>query len=153
MSQVRTTNYRQQLTEAGVQPSAPRLAIASFVMCTDSHPSAEEVKVEVEKFFPTVSLATVYNTLNLFVEKGLLQAVKDQATGHIRYDCNLEPHFHFQDEESGQLYDLPASALKISKNSSFLNEDFDIREMSIVLKGTLKGSRPKWMKQKSEKNK
>jgi len=63
----------ETLRAHGIQPSAPRMAIANYVWNTKSHPRAEDVKTEVEKTFPMVSLATVYNTLNLFVKKGLLK--------------------------------------------------------------------------------
>ena len=49
------------------------LAVAAYVLHTTEHPSAEKVWASVRKNFPMVSRATVYNTLNLFVEKGLLR--------------------------------------------------------------------------------
>lgn len=130
-------DFKEVLTEAGLQVSAPRLAIASYVLNTDEHPTAEEVKTRVEKFFPMVSLATVYNTLNLFVEKNLLCSMRDEKGDQLRYDCNIEPHFHFIDEESGRIMDLPLSSLSIERNSEILGKEFQISSMDIVLKGRL----------------
>lgn len=126
---------RQILKDSGIQPSAPRLAIAKFVWNTTSHPTADEVKFEVEKSFPTVSLATVYNTLNLFVEKGLLKEVKDPNSDRVRYDCNTKPHFHFLDEETGEMLDLDPRALKISPNHEMLGRSFEIKEIEVILRG------------------
>lgn len=126
---------RQILEDSGIQPSAPRMAIAHFVWKTTSHPTAEEVKLEVEKNFPTVSLATVYNTLNLFVEKGLLKEVKDSSSDRVRYDCNTKPHFHFVDEETGEMFDLDPSALQISPNHEMLGKNFKINEIEVILRG------------------
>jgi Fur family iron response transcriptional regulator len=126
---------RHALREAGIQPSASRMAIAHYVWNTTSHPTADDVKLEVEKNFPTVSLATVYNTLNLFVEKGLLKEVKDPNSDRVRYDCNTKPHFHFLDEETGEMLDLDPRALKISPNHELLGKNFEIKEIEVVLKG------------------
>ena len=129
---------RKQLKEAGVQLSASRLAIASYVWNTDSHPTAEDVKREVEKSFPTVSLATVYNTLKLFVEKELLQEVHSagrQGSRIVRYDRNTKPHFHFLDEVTGEMIDLDPKVLKVSPNLSLLGSDFNISEINVTIKG------------------
>ena len=61
------------LRRNGIQPSAQRVAIAQYVLHADDHPSADEVWERVRARFPMVSRATVYNTLNLFVRKGLLR--------------------------------------------------------------------------------
>lgn len=126
---------RSRLKEQGIQPSAPRMAIARFVLSTMSHPTAEDVRHEVERDFPTVSLATVYNTLNLFVEKGLLKEVRDPERKSIRYDCNIEPHFHFIDDETGEMHDLDSNMLKIQPNLSMLGRDFSISQIEVTLRG------------------
>lgn len=129
---------RKRLLDAGIQPSAPRMAIAAYVWNTEAHPTAEEVKREVERVFPTVSLATVYNTLNLFVQKGLLRPVQDTQSGpvkSVRYDCNTKPHFHFIDEVTGQMIDLDPRVLKITPNLNVLGSDFEISEIEVILKG------------------
>lgn len=126
---------KERLKTAGIQPSSPRLAIANYVLATRSHPTAEQVKLEVEKTFPSVSLATVYNTLHLFVEKGLLQAVQDPYQESIRYDPNVKPHFHFIDEETGHMEDLDPRAIRVSPNTQLLGSNYEIREIEVLLKG------------------
>ncbi|MDB5038264.1 MAG: Peroxide stress regulator [Bacteriovoracaceae bacterium] len=143
-----TKAIRDSLKNAGIQPSASRMAIASFVWNTDSHPTAEEVKIEVEKAFPTVSLATVYNTLNLFVEKGLLKEVQDSNQRSVRYDCNTTPHFHFIDEATGQMMDLDPEVLRISPDLSKLGAEFKIREIEVTLRGRKMGTPQDKVKQK-----
>jgi Fur family iron response transcriptional regulator len=63
----------QTLTEHGIHPSAHRVAVAQYVLTTHDHPSADRAWDRVRERFPMISRATVYNTLNLFVEKGLLR--------------------------------------------------------------------------------
>ena len=73
----------------GIQPSAQRLAVAAYVLDTDEHPTAEEVCARCTRSFPMISRATVYNTLNLFVDKGLLRELV-LAEGRTVFDRKLE---------------------------------------------------------------
>jgi Fe2+ or Zn2+ uptake regulation protein len=61
------------LEEHDIQPTAQRVAVAEYVLRTQEHPSADNVWAVVGESFPVISRATVYNTLNLYVEKGLLR--------------------------------------------------------------------------------
>jgi len=138
MEFVDSKEVRNRLKEGEIQPSASRLAIASYVWNTETHPTAEEVKREVEKSFPTVSLATVYNTLNLLVEKGLLKSIESagkQGSRLIRYDRNTKPHFHFLDESTGEMIDLDPKVLKVIPNFSLFGDEFQISEINVTVKG------------------
>ncbi len=135
MVTLNTSELKERLKGADINPSAPRLAIASFVCNTMSHPTAEDVKREVERSFPSVSLATVYNTLNLFVEKGILREVKDPATKSVRYDPNVKPHYHFIDEETGAMMDLDPRVLRINPDLNLLGRDFQITGIEVTLRG------------------
>ncbi len=120
------------LREHGVQPSAQRVAIASFVLGCDAHPSADQVLGGVRERFPMVSRATVYNTLNLFVERGLLRAFA-LGEGRTVFDCNVADHHHFIDDETGAIHDVPWDALTVHDISAL--EGFDVREYQVVLRG------------------
>jgi peroxiredoxin (alkyl hydroperoxide reductase subunit C) len=87
------------LEQHGIKPSAQRVAIASYVLHTDEHPSADEVWTRVSKTFPMVSRATVYNTLKLFVERGLLRQLV-LTEGRLVFDANTDKHHHIIDEGS-----------------------------------------------------
>lgn len=120
------------LEEHGIQPSAQRIAVAEYVLWTDEHPSADQVWARVRQGFPMVSRATVYNTLNLFVERGLLRE-HVLAEGNTVFDPNLEPHHHFVDEESGKIYDVPWSEIEVKGAATM--SGFDVREYQVVLRG------------------
>jgi Fur family transcriptional regulator, iron response regulator len=125
-----------RLREHGIQPSAQRVAVAEYALTTEEHPSADEVWERVRKSFPMLSRATVYNTLNLFVEKGLLQALV-LAEGRVVFDPKTEPHHHFIDDDSGHIHDIPWESLEV-KNVQALR-GFHIRQYQVVLRGK-KGS-------------
>jgi len=128
----------QALTEHGIQPSAQRVAVADYVLYTTDHPSADQVWVEVKRGFPMLSRATVYNTLNLFTEKGLLRELV-LAEGKVVFDPKLDPHHHFLDEETGEIVDVPWSALDVRRVHSL--SGFDVREYQVVMRGK-KSTRP-----------
>lgn len=121
-----------QLREAGIQPSAQRLAVAEYVLGTDSHPSADEVLAQVQAGFPMLSRATVYNTLNLFVEKGLLRQLV-LAEGRTVFDPRLDAHHHFIDDDTGRIEDLPWDAVKVGEVKGL--KGYEVREYMVVMRG------------------
>jgi Fur family transcriptional regulator, iron response regulator len=120
------------LIKNGIQPSAQRVAVADYVLFTDEHPSADRVFARVKKALPVLSRATVYNTLNLLVKKGLLRELV-LAEGKIVFDPKMDRHHHFLDESSGRIYDVPWDALEVKKLGSL--EEFEIDEYQVVLRG------------------
>jgi len=120
------------LASHGIQPSAQRVAVAEYALRTTDHPSADVVWAEVRAGFPFVSRATVYNTLNLFVEKGLLRALV-LAEGKVLFDPNVEPHHHFIDEDSGTIHDVPWDAVAVRRIEA--PRDFELREYQVIMRG------------------
>lgn len=120
------------LTLNGIQPSAQRVAVADYVLFTDEHPSADRVFAKVKKVMPVLSRATVYNTLNVFVKKGLLRELVI-AEGRIAFDPKLERHHHFLDEASGRIFDVPWEALEVRKVASL--DEYEVAEYQVVLRG------------------
>jgi Fur family iron response transcriptional regulator len=122
----------QALRTHGIQPTAQRLAVARFVLDADSHPTADEVWEKVRQRSPTLSRATVYNTLNLFVEKGLLrtQAVRE---GALVFDPRVARHHHFIDEETGAIHDVPWEAVKVTGEKSL--QGYEVKDYQVVMRG------------------
>ncbi len=126
------SNLPETLRRRGIQPSAQRLAVAGYVLDTDAHPSAEQVWARVRERFPMISRATVYNTLNLFVEKGLLRQLA-LSEGRVVFDPNLEPHHHFIDEASGAIHDVPWDSVDVKRVADL--KGLDVREYQVVMRG------------------
>lgn len=125
----------QLLRSHGIQPSAQRMAIAAYVLNTDSHPSAELVWKRVRETIPVVSRATVYNTLNLFVRKGLLKNLH-LPDGSSVFDPDVNRHHHFVDEESGEIRDIRWDTLKVEGLD--LLDDLEITEYTVFIRGRRK---------------
>jgi Fur family iron response transcriptional regulator len=126
------------LRDHGIQPSAQRVAVAEYVLHTGEHPSADLVWKRVRERFPWISRATVYNTLNLFVEKGLLQRLH-LAEDSVIFDPKTETHHHFIDEESGTIHDVPWERVQVCNVESLA--EYEVHDYQVVMRGTLKDSR------------
>ena len=120
----------EALEARGIFPSPQRVAVAKYVLGTDEHPSADQVFARVKH--ADLSRATVYNTLNLFVAKGLLKQLI-LAEGRVVFDPKMEPHHHFVDDDTGLIQDVPWDALSV-KNVDAL-EGLDVREYQVVMRG------------------
>jgi Fe2+/Zn2+ uptake regulation proteins len=104
----------ETLRDAGVNPTSQRVEIGYALFSSCAHLSAEEIMQRVNADYPVVSKATVYNTLGLFADHALVREVIVEP-GKVFYDPNVSMHHHFYHVDTGQLQDIPASALQISK--------------------------------------
>ena len=120
------------LAACGIQPTPQRIAVAEYILNTVDHPTADEVWVNVRDRCPTLSRATVYNTLNLFAEKGLLR-MQSLKEGVVVFDPHVVPHHHFIDDDTGKVLDIPWDAVKVTGQNSL--RGFDVREYQVVLRG------------------
>jgi Fe2+ or Zn2+ uptake regulation protein len=123
------------LRTRGVQPTPQRLAVARFVLGADSHPTADQVWAKARRECPTVSRATVYNTLNLLAEKGLLKA-RVITDGVVVFDPRVGRHHHFVDEGTGRIHDVPWDAVKVTAQAGL--RGFEVREYQVVMRGRKK---------------
>lgn len=116
----------------GIRATPQRLAVAAHVLSAKSHPTADEVWRQVRRRCPTLSRATVYNTLNMLAEKGLIrpQVLRE---GTVVFDPRTDRHHHFIDVETGRVYDVPWSAIRVSGKEKL--RDFDVQEYQVVLRG------------------
>lgn len=83
------------LGACGIRPSQQRIAILDYLTAVTSHPSADQVFAELSPKMPTLSKATVYNTLNLFAEKGAARLVTIDPVER-RFDADMRLHAHFR---------------------------------------------------------
>ena len=108
--------YRSQVIErlkaAGVTATQQRVEIAAILFARDQHMSADQVLAVVNNTSPRVSKATVYNTLGLFAEKGLVREVIVDPT-KVFYDSNTSNHHHFYNADTGHLMDIDPATIKI----------------------------------------
>jgi Fur family iron response transcriptional regulator len=103
----------QMLAGRGVLPTAQRIDIALMMLDRPQHLSAEQVISAIRATGLRISKATVYNTLNLFCERGLLRAVDVDPTRQY-YDSSTGPHHHFYNIDTGELTDIPLESVALN---------------------------------------
>lgn len=89
------TNFTQVFKEKKLKLTPQRIAVYNFLKSTKEHPSAETIYKALIEDYPTMSLATVYKTLKVLVEVGLVQEL-NVGEGNFRYDgmTTAHPHIH-----------------------------------------------------------
>ena len=102
------------MSDCGIRPTAQRVRIASLLLAEPLHRSAEQILANLRASGARVSKATVYNTLNLFAARGLIRQLSVDGS-RSWFDSNVDPHYHFHDESSGALIDVPVPAVEFSR--------------------------------------
>jgi len=102
-----------RLRSHGIAPTHQRIEIANALFSRCEHQSADQILAAVNVHHSETSKATVYNTLKLFLDKGLVREVIVDPS-KVFYDPNTAPHHHFYNMASGELTDIPADALQVA---------------------------------------
>jgi Fur family iron response transcriptional regulator len=103
----------EMLRQHDVNPTHQRIEIAHALFTRGEHLSADQILAIVNDRHFETSKATVYNTLNLFLEKKLIREVIVDPS-KVFYDPNTEPHHHIYNVDSGELTDIDASRIEVS---------------------------------------
>jgi len=120
------------LRKNGLKPTTQRLAIYKILFSEgDKHFTAEEINKLAKSNGFKISVATIYNNLNQFVEAGLLK--KRQVDNNRSYfDNNVSDHFHLFDEETNTLTDIPPSSVKFAKLPK-LPKNKQIKNINLII--------------------
>lgn len=118
--------------ELGVKLTPQRIAILECLEGNKAHPSAEDIYREVRKRFPTMSFATVYNTLEVLSEKGGIQVLNIDAD-RMRFDPEIYPHHHLICSKCRKVVDIQAD-LKTELPES-LRQGFEITRSQLEFYG------------------
>ncbi len=87
------TTFRELCAEHGIAVTHQRQVLYETMQGMDGHPSPEEVYASVKQRIPSISLATVYKNIHLFVQSGVLRELS-MHHGTLRVEMNKEPHHH-----------------------------------------------------------
>ncbi len=95
----------KKLKESGNIISMPRMTILKYVLTHKTHHTAESIYEALKTEYPNISIATVYNTLKLLADKGIVQQLMIDE-GKVYYDSNTHHHFHLKCRICGNIYDI-----------------------------------------------
>ena len=128
--------FRKHLEERGLRLTSQRLAIAEYVMKTRSHPSVLDIYEHVRKTYPTLSLATVYKTLDLLQEMGVLYKMSATKNGSSRYETSTEPHINLMCKHCNRIIDLNLPKEMVERLFKYVDpESFEVHFVGIEFFG------------------
>jgi Fe2+ or Zn2+ uptake regulation protein len=127
---------------AGLKLTPQRMAIVKELASDETHPTAQEIFERLRPGLPTMSFATVYNTLGALSSAGLCAALS-LSPGSGRFDPNMTPHHHLVCDVCGAVRDLPPAAPGVAgspdatstKAVSHLAPGFELRSVERIFRG------------------
>jgi len=127
----------EQLNDAGLKATQQRIVILDFISKSKEHPSAEAIFEKVKPTNPSLSLATIYSTLETFVSKSLINKVlvKD---GVMRYDAHTGAHNHIYCTNTNEIIDFEDQELQKLIEGFFSKkkiQNLNIKDFSLHIQG------------------
>ncbi|NND55002.1 MAG: transcriptional repressor [Gammaproteobacteria bacterium] len=125
-------NVEARLRAAGVKPTSQRLEIGRILLSAPQHMSAEQIISRLNSQGSRVSKATVYNTLKLFTDEGLIREVSVDSTRQF-YDSTTGHHHHFYNVDTCELIDIDPAELRFSQLPE-LPEGTEAADVEVILR-------------------
>ncbi len=131
-----------RLKPLGIRLTPQRLAIAEVVVNSADHPTVREIFERVRDFFPYVTLATVYSTLALLQQAGIVRELPFQKQS--RYDANLSPHANLVCLGCGAVVDADVGQDKVAELERSVSRDtqFQVSSQRVDFYGYCEGCAP-----------
>ena len=128
-----------RLKPLGIRLTPQRLAIAEVVVNSADHPTVRQVFERVRDFFPYVTLATVYSTLGLLEQVGIVRELPFQKQS--RYDANLSPHANLVCLGCGAVVDADVGEDRVAELERAISQrgDFQVSSQRVDLYGFCEG--------------
>lgn len=120
------------LLSHGVKPTTQRLEIGQLLFAQPKHMSADQILSDLRNAGSRVSKATVYNTLNLFSQQGLVREVSVDPERQF-YDSTNHPHHHFYNVDTGELTDIEHSDLEFVRLPE-LPEGTEAQDIEVIVR-------------------
>jgi len=123
----------ERIRHAGLRPTRQRLALAKLLFDTGNrHVTAEILHGESLNHGISVSLATVYNTLNQFTQAGLLHEIVVDGDRSY-FDTNTSQHHHFYHTDTGRLEDIDSDDVVMERLPS-APDGMEIERVDVVVR-------------------
>jgi len=137
MSQKSLGEIKDIISDHGLKVTHQRLMIYQALKEEKKHPTAEIIFEKIRKKNPSISLGTIYKTLEIFVEKGLISRV-NTSEGNMRYDGLIDNHDHIYCTNTKEIIDFRDEELN-TLISNFFNKkkisNFDLKDVRLHITG------------------
>ncbi len=130
-------HYDETIRGGALRDTPQRRHVYDLLLHKRDHPTATEVFMRAKKSMPSISLATVYNTLHQFTDVGLLRQVAVDGS-KTYFDTNASDHHHFFVEGANELVDIPGAEMAVDSMPE-IPEGFEIARVDVVVRLRRKG--------------
>lgn len=130
----RLRSFRELCGEHGIAVTHQRQVLYETMQSMHGHPSPEEVFAAVKQRIPSISLATVYKNIHLFVESGVFRELSIHH-GTLRVEMNSVPHHHMVCSICKKVSDLPDGVLPMQTTEIVLPNGFMVERVSVDVIG------------------
>lgn len=128
-------NLVEGLKRAGLRLTPQRVAVCKVLSESKDHPTATMIYHELLPQFPTLSLATVYKTLNVLKELGLVHALGDAGDGAEHFDADLTPHINLVCVHCHRVVDFDEELIERVEKTVAERSGYEIHGARIVYYG------------------
>jgi len=131
---------RDKIANSGLKVTPQRISVYEAIISMEDHPTAEMIREEVAKKMPSISLGTVYKTLESFVNKGLIKKIRTEEDV-MRYDPVLAKHHHLYCQKTNTIADYYDKELNQIIRDYFKQKDisnFKIEDVKVHIIGEFK---------------
>ncbi|HLH35365.1 MAG TPA: Fur family transcriptional regulator [Alloacidobacterium sp.] len=134
MSAAEIREFRELCEHAGLAATHQRQVIYEILKNMHGHPSPEEVYARVKRRIPSISLATVYKNIHLFIESGVFHEVSLHH-GSLRVETNHKPHHHLVCTQCKSITDIDAKELGLGAKHGKLPGGFLAQRYAVDVLG------------------
>ncbi len=126
--------FRKLAARHGLAVTHQRQVVYEAVIASHGHHSPETIYAAVRRRIPSISLATIYNNLRLFIECGMLREVTPHAAT-LRVDGNLESHHHLVCTRCKTVHDIKGDFIDFKRLARQAPGGFDLTQPLIEVFG------------------
>lgn len=132
-----TSRFEQALEKlkmTGVRMTPQRHAILEYLLDSMSHPTADEIYKALADRFPSMSVATVYNNLKVFIEAGLVRELT-YGDDSSRFDSDMSDHYHAICDNCGKIVDFDHPPLHEVEETASQETGFKVKGHRLEVHG------------------
>lgn len=128
------TNFRDICRQHGLAATFQRQVIYETVMSLQGHPSPEAIFEKAKNRIPSISLATVYKNIRIFLKSGVFHEVSLHY-GSLRVEANRRPHHHLVCTRCKSIVDIDASELEPVRMKGRVPRGFEVQRFAVDVLG------------------
>jgi Fur family peroxide stress response transcriptional regulator len=129
------TKLTQALRQAGLRMTPQRVAISHLLANTDHHSTALMIYEQLRPDYSSLSLATVYNTLDTLTQLGVINALGAAGDDAIHYDADTSPHVNLACTRCHRVIDLPSKQVYALNAEVAARSGYQLRGARVVYYG------------------